>query len=314
MRIGIMYGGMASLESKLQGLDEHLERAVEAEREGFDSVWFAQTLFADALTSVALAGVKTSRIELGTAVVPTFPRHPLVMAQQALTAQAATGGRMALGIGPSHKILIEDMFGLSYDRPAHHTREYLSVLRAVVHEGTVAFRGSEFRVNTTWPMHVPGAKPLPILLAAMAPMMLRIAGQLADGTLTGFTGPKTVETHIVPRITAAAAEAGRPSPRIGVALAVCVTDNPAAARERAAQDSLIYGLLPAYRRMLDIEGVQGPLDVAIIGNEAEVERGVRAVAAAGATDLLAGAFPDGKDEAGSLARTRALLSSLVGRV
>lgn len=312
MRIGITYGGAARVEGKLEGLDKHIQRAVEAERNGFDSVWFAQTFFADALTSVALAGVRTHRIELGTAVVPTFPRHPLVMAQQALTTQAATGGRMALGIGPSHKLLIEDMLGLTYDRPAQHTREYISVLRALVHEGTVAFRGAEFRVNA--PMRVPGARPFPIILAAMAPMMLRIAGELADGTVTGFTGPKTIETHILPRIAAAAAAAGRPSPRICVALTVCVTNDAPAARERLAAESQMYGLLPAYRRMLDIEGAPGPADVAIIGNEVDVERGVRAIASAGATDLLADVFPDGKDEAGSLARTRALLSSLVGRV
>ncbi len=312
MRIGVFHGAVASLESNIEGLAEHVQRAVDAEKDGFDSVWFAQTMAADALTSIALAGWKTERIELGTGVVPTFPRHPLVMAQEALTAQAATGGRLALGIGPSHRLVIENMLGLSYDHPAQHIREYLSVLRPLVSQGSVAFSGDLYHVNAA--MQVPGGSPFPVLLAAMAPMMLRIAGEMADGTVTAFTGPRTIETHIAPRINAAAAAAGRPQPRICVALPVTVTDDPASAREHGAQDSQIYGLLPAYRRMLDIEGAPGPLDVAIIGNEAEVERRVRGVAAAGATDLLATIFPDGKDEAASLARTRALLKSLVGRV
>ena len=312
MRIGIFYGGVASLESKIGTLAEHVQRAVDAEADGFDSVWFAQVFTADALTTIALAGAKTQRIELGTSVVPTFPRHPLALAQQALTTQAATGGRLALGIGPSHKMVIEDMLGLSYAQPAKHIREYLSVLRPLVHEGSVAFSGSVYRVSAA--LQVPGARPFPILLAALAPMMLRIAGELADGTVAAFTGPKTIETHIVPRITAAAAEAGRPSPRICVGLPVVVTDDPAAARERGAREAHIYGLLPAYRRMLDMEGAAGPADVAIVGNEAEVERQVRALAGTGATDLLATMFPADKDDDASLARTRALLKSLVGRV
>lgn len=316
MRVGIAYGAVASLESKREGLAEYIKLAEDAEQDGFDSVWFAQLPnFADALTCIALAGSRTHRIELGTAVVPTFPRHPLVMARQALTAQSASGGRLTLGIGPSHKLVVEDVLGLSYDRPAQHTREYISVVRALVDNKAVAFSGDFYRVNTmNDTMHVPGAKPLPILLAGLAPIMLRIAGELADGTVTAFTGPKTIETHIVPGINAAAEEAGRPTPRICVSLPVCVTDDPSAARQAAAQALQIYGLLPAYRRMLDNEGVASPLDVAIIGNEAEVEHGVRRIASAGATDLVAVPFTDGQDEASSLARTNALLKSLVGRV
>jgi F420-dependent oxidoreductase-like protein len=312
MRIGIFYGGVASLESKIQGPAGHVQRVVDAEQDGFDSVWIAQIFGPDALTIVALAGARTQRIELGTAVIPTFPRHPFALAQQALTAQAAANGRLALGIGPSHKLVVEDMWGLSYDQPAKHIREYLSVLRPLVQQGSVAFRGDVFHVSGA--LQVPGARPFPILIAAMAPVMLRIAGELADGTVTAFTGPKAVETHIVPRINGAAAAAGRPRPRICVGVGVAVTDDAAAARELAARDFQIYGTLPAYRRMLDIEGAPGPADVALVGNEAEVERQVRALAAAGATDLLAMIFPADKDEAASLARTLALLKSLVGRV
>lgn len=312
MRIGINYGGVASLEAQIQQVEEHVQRVVDAEQDGFDSIWLAQIFGADALTTIALAGAKTRRIEMGTAVVPTFSRHPFALAQQALTVQAATGGRFSLGIGLSHKLVIEDMWGLSYDRPASHMREYLSVLRPLVNEGRVAFNGDLFRVAGA--LQVPGAAPCPILIAALAPMMLRVAGELADGTVTWMAGAKTIESHIVPRINAAASAAGRPSPRVCVSLPVAVTDDAAGARERAAQEFQVYGHLPSYRRMLDKEGAQGPGDVAIVGSEAEVERQVRALADAGATDFSAAIFPVGEDAAASLARTFALLKGLVGKV
>ncbi len=312
MRIGLNYGGVASIEAQIQSVEEHVQRVVDAEEDGFDSIWLAQIFGADALTVIALAGPRTSRIEMGTGVVPTYPRHPFVMAQQALTVQAATGGRLSLGIGLSHQPVIEGMWGLSYEKPARHMREYLSVLRPLVEKGNVGFSGEVFRVQGA--LQVPGAQPCPILIAGLAPMMLRIAGELADGTITWMTGPKTIETHIVPRITTAAEAAGRPAPRVGVALPVAVTDDAAAARERAAQEFQMYGALPNYRRMLDIEGAAGPADVAIVGTEAEVERQIREIAAAGATDFIAPLFPTDSDPDASMGRTRALLKSLVGKV
>ena len=312
MRIGLNYGGVATIEARIQSVDEHVQRVVDAEEDGFDSIWIAQIFGADALTVIALAGPRTKRIEMGTGVVPTYPRHPFVLAQQALTVQAAAGGRLTLGIGLSHQPVIEGMWGLSYDKPARHMREYLSVLRPLVEEGTVAFSGDVFRVQGA--LQVPGAQPFPVLIAGLAPMMLRIAGELADGTVTWMTGPKTIETHIVPRISAAAEAAGRPAPRIGVALPVAVTDDATAARKQAAQEFQMYGFLPNYRRMLDIEGAQGPEDVAVIGTETEVESQIRAIAAAGTTDFIAALFPtDGNPDA-SMTRTRALLKSLVGKV
>ena len=305
MQVGIFLGGVENVEQQVQ-------QVIEAEEDGYPSVWFGQSFGSDALTTIALAGQKTERIELGTSVVPTYPHHPFTLAQQALTVQVATGGRLALGIGLSHQPVIEGMWGLSYEKPARHMREYLSVLRPLITEGTVAFTGETFRV--TCGVNVPGATPCPILIAALAPMMLRIAGELADGTVTWMTGPKTIESHIVPRITAAAESAGRPAPRVCVALPVAVTDDAAAAREQAAQLFQIYGQLPNYKRMLDKEGVAGPADVAIVGDESEVERQVREMASAGATDLLAAVYPVGDDAAASEARTRALLKSLIGKV
>jgi F420-dependent oxidoreductase-like protein len=312
MRIGINYGGVASMEAQIRTVEEHVQRVVEAEEDGFDSIWLAQIFGADVLTVIALAGPRTKRIEIGTAVVPTYPRHPFVLAQQALTVQAATGGRLSLGIGLSHQPVIEGMWGLSYEKPARHMREYLSVLRPLVEQGSVVFSGDVFRVQGA--LAVPGAQPLPILIAGLAPMMLRIAGELADGTLTWMVGPKTIETHIVPRMSAAAKAAGRPAPRIGVALPMAVTDDVPAAKERASEEFQMYGALPNYRRMLDIEGVDGPADVAILGNESEVERQIRELAAVGTTDFVPGLFPTDGDAEASMQRTRALLKSLVGKV
>ncbi len=316
MRIGIHVGGAASVEAQLKSVDEHVQRVVDAEEDGFDSIWLAQIFGPDALTVIALAGPRTKRIEMGTSVVPTFPRHPFVLAQQAVTVQAAAGGRLSLGIGLSHQPVIESMWGLSYEHPARHMREYLSVLRPLVDEGKVAFSGDVFRVQAG--LQIPAAQRFPILIAGLAPMMLRIAGELADGTMTWMAGPKALEEHIVPRISSAAQNAGRPAPRIGVGLPIAVTDDPAAASERAAQEFQMYGHLPNYRRMLDIEGAPGPADVALIGNEAEVEKRLREIAALGATDFIAALYPaDGDPQASpdaTMSRTRELLKSLVGKV
>lgn len=306
MRIGIMLpDGGASL-------DTVVDSVVDVERDGFDSAWFGQVFGTDVMTVIALAGQKTSRIELGTSVVPTYPRHPFVMAQQALTVQAATHGRFVLGIGLSHAPVIENMWGMSYEQPARHMREYLSVLRPLIDAGRVSFAGDVFK--TAAGVQVPGSSPMPVLIAALAPMMLRIAGEIADGTVTWMAGTKTIETHIVPKLAAAAKDAGRPAPRVAVGLPVAVTEDIDAAKERAAKAFVVYGQLPNYRRVLDKEGVAGPADVAIVGDEASVERQLRALASAGATDFFAPMFPVGDDAQASLARTRALLKSLVGKI
>lgn len=293
-------------------LEQQLQQVADADRDGFDSYWFGQAFGHDALTLAAMAGSKTSRIELGTAVAVTYSRHPFAMALQALTAHTATSGRFTLGIGPSHKPLVQDMWGLPYEKVALHVREYLSVLRPMVNEGRVAFSGTQFRVAGVRQM--PDAKPCPILISALAPMMLRIAGELADGTITWMTGPKTVETHIVPRISAAAEAAGRPRPRVCVSLPVAVADDVAEARQRAARVFQVYGQLPNYRHMLDREGAAGPEDLAVVGSEVEVERRLRALTDTGCTDFVASLFPAAEDAAASLARTWSLLKGLVSKL
>jgi 5,10-methylenetetrahydromethanopterin reductase len=287
-----------------------VEEVVRAEKDGYDSFWFAQVSGLDALTVIALAGPATERIEIGTAVVPTYTRHPNVMAQQALTVNAATRGRLVLGIGPSHRPVIERL-GLSYDQAALHVREYVSIVRALVHEGRVEFEGQKYSVRTA--LQVPGARPFPILISALAPLMLRTAGEVADGTVTWMAGRKAIETHVAPRVRAAAKEAGRPEPRIVVGIPVAVCDDPAAGRRRAAQIFQLYGNLPNYRRILDVEGAN-PEDVAVCGPEATVEAGLRAFAAAGATDLIVSLYPVGDDTQASLQRTREFVNTLTGKL
>lgn len=309
MRIGLVPGARRGPFT----LDQAVELVVSAEAEGFDSVWFPQlpTFGFDALTVIALAGAKTKRIDLGTAVLPTFPTHPLTMAKHALTAQVACGGRLTLGLGLSHKPMIEDVMGLSYHAPARHMEEYLTVTKALIEDGKVDFEGRVYRVMAD--LVVKEAPTVPIVIAALAPRMLRLAGELVDGTATWMAGVKTVAEHVVPRIQTAAQSAGRPQPRIIVGLPVAVTDDPQSARDTAAQVYQRYGQLTNYRRLLDIEGVEGPSEVAVVGNEAQVERQLRAFASAGATEFMASMLPVGEDAEGSLARTRSLLGSLVGK-
>jgi F420-dependent oxidoreductase-like protein len=300
MRIGIFLGEADAPDP----IAELVAKARAAADDGFPSVWIPHIFGLDALVSLAVIGREVAGIELGSAVIPTYPRHPLLMAQQALTVQAAVGGRLTLGIGLSHQLVIEGMLGYSYERPARHMREYLDVLLPALQQQTVHADGETIRAHAG--LTIPSALPCPVLLAALAPRMLRLAGGTADGTITWMTGPRTVAEHIVPSIREAAEHAGRPVPRVVVGLPVCVTDDAAAARERAARGFALYGQLPAYRAMLDREGVEGPADVMLAGDEDAVRAQLEALAAAGATDLLAAEFGSRTEER---ERTRALLVS-----
>ena len=244
-------------------------------------------------------------IELGTAVVPTYPRHPAVLAQQALTAALALGGRLALGIGLSHQIVIEDMYGYSFDKPARHMREYLSVLLPLLDGEPAAFDGRDGAAPTSaCPCRGPIGPGAGAARRAGARRCCRLAGQRADGTVLWMTGPATVRDYIVPAITAAAAERGPAAPAGG--LHRCRSASPTtrtAPGPRADKVFAIYGQLPSYRAMLDREGAAGPGDVAIVGDEDAVAAQIRALADAGVTDFVAGEYGRGAEKQ----RTRALL-------
>lgn len=262
VKIGLMLGATGGDST----LDDVIGMVQHAEAAGIQSAWMANIFSFDAIATLGLAGRVTDRIELGTAVTPTYPRHPTALAQQALTTAAASGGRFTLGIGLSHKIVIENMLGFSYDKPARHMREYLCVLMPLVRGEVCNFSGEQYRVAGLQ-LAVPGSEGMPVVVAALGPAMLKVAGELADGTNTWMVGPKTMEEHIIPRLTAAAAAAGRPDPRVVGGFPVILTNKPDAAREQIAKDLVMYGQLPSYRAMLDREGVSGPADIAIAGDE-----------------------------------------------
>ena len=311
MRIGLIIGARGEAVE----LPTLIQMVVRAEADGFDSVWFPQVSAGpgfDALTALSLAASKTSIIELGSAVVPIYSIHPLALAKHAQTAQIASEGRFTLGVGLSHRPVVEDVMGLSYESPAQNMSEYLDVLRPLLDDSTVDHKG--FFYNVKAQIKVPGSLEVPVIIAALAPKMLRVAGEQADGTFTWMAGPKTIESHVAPRIGRAADTAKRRSPRICVGMPLAVTDDSQEGREQAARIFERYGQLVNYRRMLDIEGVEGPSEVALIGNEDQVTEQLKAYADAGATDFLASVFPVGSDEDASLARSNDLLKSLTGKI
>jgi len=261
---------------------------VAAEADGLDSYWLPQIFGTDALSALTVIGREVPRIELGTAVVPTYPRHPLVMAAQALTVSAASAGRFTLGIGLSHQMVIEGMFGYSFEKPARHMREYLEALGPLLSGEPADVTGETLTARAT--LDVPDSLPVPVVVAALGPRMLQLAARLAAGTVTWMTGPRTLAEHTVPTIGAAASAEGLPSPRVVSALPVAVTSDPVAARERAAKIFQVYGILPSYRAMLDREGAAGPADVALVGSAAEVRAGIERVRDAGVTDFVAVEF------------------------
>jgi F420-dependent oxidoreductase-like protein len=255
---------------------------------GFPSVWTAQIFGLDALTALAVAGAQVPDIRLGIGVVPTYPRHPIALAMQALTVQSATDGRLDLGIGLSHQMVIEGMYGYSYEKPARHMREYLSALQPLLHGEGVNVEGSTLTARGG--INVPGTSAPPVLVAALGAVMLKVTAEQADGTVTWMTGVKTIGDHIAPTIGAAAEAAGRPAPRVVVGLPFCVTDDIDGARGRAAETFAVYGMLPSYRAMLDREGIDGPPDLAVCGGESVIADTVRAVEAAGGTEVIAVPF------------------------
>ena len=273
---------------------------------GFDHAWAVQIFGPDALTLLAAAGAQVPGIGLGTGVVPVYTRHPMMLAQQALTVQWATGNRLLLGIGLSHQVVVEGMWGMSFDRPARYMKEYLAALMPLLRGETVNVTGERITTNAFSPIEVPGVSAPPVLVAALGTVMLTQAGTVADGTITWMTGTQTIESHIAPTIRAAAEAAGRPAPRIAVSLPVCVTADVAAAAERANQDFAIYPNLPSYKAMLDKEGADQPSDIAIKGDEDAVRQPIEKLAAAGATDFVASIVGNREERE----RTFALLSAL----
>jgi F420-dependent oxidoreductase-like protein len=315
MRLGLMIGT-----DKERGRNERLAGLVadvqDAERAGFRSIWIPQVPgYLDAMTAIAVIGQATDRIELATSVVPIQTRHPVALAQQALTTQLACDGRFTLGLGPSHHWLIEDQLGLPYERPALHVRDYLEVLhQAFAGPGRIDVDNDSYRVHG--PINVADAIPMPILLSALAPMMLRTAGEQASGTILWMADERAIASHIVPRITKAAAEAGRPAPRIvaGVPVALCAEGEVDAARAYASDVLGHADFSPNYERLLQHGDAKDVDDVMAVGDAAAILDRQRRFRDAGVTDLAARIVPLGDDAAARTAsrrRTEAVLATFI---
>lgn len=301
MKIGLG-GGAATIE-------RIIEQAQEAEASGFTTLWYPSAVLGDPLVPIGVAGRATSSIELGTAVLQTYTAHPLLTAARATSVSAAMGRPgFALGIGPSHDRAVEGVYGLSYAHVGRHTEEYTRVLVAALQGHDVHVDGEEFQVHASAPASPP--YPVPVLLGALAPRMLRVAGEVADGTVTWMANRTALEEHVVPRIRAGASAAGRPAPRIVAGLPVAVHDDVREARDDAARQYGFYGELPNYARILRAGGLERSADACIVGDEDSVAAQLRAIVDAGATDVWAAIFPVGADRKASRARTRALLEAL----
>ena len=274
-----------------------------AARDGIDSYWLTQAFGTDTLTVLGAVARDLPGLRVGTAVVPAHPRHPMALAQQALTTNLLVDGRLALGVGPSHPSVVEPCWGMSYDRPARYMREYLEALTGALTQ-RVRFRGEVLTARGD--LDVPGAPAPPVLVAALGPRMLEITGALAAGTITWMVGPRTLRELTIPTIREAAARAGRPEPEIVVPLPVCVTGDPRAALARAEADLEWYGTLPSYRAMLDREGCATPGRMALIGDADTVAARIGSFADLGVTTFAAKIFgtPDER------AATRALVAAL----
>ena len=303
MQIGIFRGPAG----KLFNVEELVTDAKLAHADGFHSYWVPQMpMGVDALLALSHVGMAVPEIELGTAVIPTYVQHPISMAQRAVTVTSIIGNRLALGIGLSHKPVIEKQYGYSFERPVRHLQEFLEILNPQLRNEAVRFDGELMSgKNSTM---LDGAPAPHVLVAALGPQMLRLTGKMADGTITWMTGNKTLADLTVPTIREAADEAGRQKPRVVVGLPVLCTDNVDAGRERAAKVFQIYGKLPSYRAMLDRESLSGPEDICIIGNEAEIRDQLQATFDSGADDVIAVEFGSNREDE---TRTREALASLL---
>ena len=281
-----------------------LDAIRQLEADGFAGA-FLPSVGHDAMTVLALAASETNAIELGTYVIPTYTRHPVAMAQQALATNAAAGGRFTLGLGLSHEVVIRDAWGLDFDHVVRHMREYLEVLQPLMRGEQVDYEGAEFRVHAR--LELPDCEPPSVVVAALGPQMLRLTGRLADGTALWLAGPKWIEEVVVPELGGAAREAGRPDPRIIAGVPIAITADPDGARERIARAYAMYNTLPSYQRVIQGSGADNPAGVSIVGSEEQVELELRHWRDLGVTDFYA-AFEGSNAE--ERRQTREFIASL----
>jgi F420-dependent oxidoreductase-like protein len=317
VRVGVMLGPERGRYATK--IDRMLEDARWAEEAGLASVWIPQIPDDfDALTAATLVGRETSRIEVGTAVVPVQPRHPIALAQQALSTQAACEGRLSLGLGVSHHWVIDEMLGLPYEKPVATLRDHLDVLeQAFAGPGMVDVENERFRIHN--PLDITDITPTPVLLAALGPVMLRLAGERTDGTILWMADERAIGDHIAPAITKAAEEAGRQPPRViaGVPVCLCAPDEVDEAVARTNRVLSEAEVSPNYQALLDRGDAQVVGDLLAAGTESMIEERLRRFADAGATDISVRVVAIGSDrdqKVESSRRTREYLASLRGQL
>ena len=267
-------------------VDDVVAQARRAHEIGVGQVWLAQQFDHEAITLAALVGAAVPGLGVGTSVVPINPRHPLIMASLAQTAQAASHGNFSLGLGLGAHEPERKAFGTSWPNTVQRLREHLTVLRSIFAEGAVDFHGDEFTASPGWPVAVPGGAPLPVYVAAMGPKALQVTGELADGTLPYLAGPRTIAEFIEPTIAKAAADAGRPKPRIIAAVPVLVSEDGDVARNIATQQLSFYETIPSYQSVIAREGVDSVAELAAVGPAESVARQMKTYLDAGATDVV----------------------------
>ncbi|OBF28091.1 LLM class F420-dependent oxidoreductase [Mycobacterium sp. ACS4331] len=267
-------------------VDDVIDQARRAFDLGVRQIWLAQQLDVDAITLAALVGAAVPGLGVGTSVVPINPRHPLIVASLAQTAQAATHGHFSLGLGLGAHVIEQRTFGIDPAGTVARLREHLLVLRAVFDGQPVDVHGEHITAAPEWPVQVAGGHPVPLYVAAMGPKALQITGELADGTLPYLAGTRTIEDFIVPTVTAAAAAAGRPAPRVIAAAPVLVTDDRDAGLAAARAALSFYDTIPSYQKVVAREGLASAADLAIVGSHDEVLEKLSAYRDAGATDVV----------------------------
>ncbi|MFZ4302186.1 TIGR03564 family F420-dependent LLM class oxidoreductase [Streptomyces cinereoruber] len=276
-------GATLSSTSRQLPIDETVRLAREAHDAGLHSAWFGQSFAYDSPSLAAIVGREVPGLQVGTAAIPVFGRHPLLVSAQAQTAQAATGGRYHLGLALGTRHLTETGFGIPYERPIGLLREFLTALRPLLETGSADFHGELLTATTPYSASVPGAEPpVPVLVAAMGPQALRVSGGLADGILPFLAGPRALAEHIVPAVEAA----GRPAPRVVALVPGVVTSDADAVRETAAGALALYERIPSYRRVIELSGAGRAAELALIGDEETVAAGVRRYREAGATEVV----------------------------
>ncbi len=304
MRIGLTAKGTT--------VEEVVEQAARAERDGFTSLWFGHLMFGDPLVAMAIAGRATSCIELGTSVLQTYPCHPLLQANRASAVASAIGrAGLTVGVGPSHQHIVERVYGLSYDRPGRNTEAYVRILSALLRGEPVEEEGEDWSARSANRL-VPPPHPVQVLVAALSPRLLRVASEYAEGTILWMATAAAIESRVAPVIHAAASAAGRKPPRIVAGLPVAVHDDRGAARAAASNSVGPIDEVPNYRRILSAGGNKSAAEAAIVGSASSVRGQLQALLDAGATDIWAGIFPVGDDPLASVRRTYEVLGELVG--